>query len=654
MPEIVNIREEIARLDALGVLKPLLADKSTGGNILWATDAYAERGTRYAPDAEITQDLITGDENAGIIQTRAQKAAEQQSARTRRRAEVYTPLWVCRAMCDNLDAVWFRRKDGFNRVDPATGRVRFPKNRTWTAYVKSTRMEITCGEGPFLTSRYDAPTGTTVPVRERVGLLDRKLRAVSENADTETDWLKWAARAFQSCYGYEFQGDSLLIARVNALMTFAEHFSERWGRFPEADKCKAIADIIAWNLWQMDGLTDAAPYRTLEKYPQMVISGWTVSQVFMPDAPKRCHIYDWRRKRETEYSSLKEKGADAMKFDFIIGNPPYQDETLGENKGFAPPIYHQFLNGCYEVSDRVELIHPARFLFNAGSTPKAWNQKMLKDPHLKVMYYEQDASKLFSNTDIKGGVAITYHDTNKNFGAIGTFTSYEDLNCILRKVYSDSFQSFSKIVFSRTSYRLTDKMHSDHPEALGQLSNGHAYDMSTNIFERLPQIFFDEKPDDGFDYIRILGREGNARVYKFVRAEYVNQVANLYKYKIYLPKANGIGVLGEVLAPPILAEAAVGATETFLSIGAFETKNEAESALKYIKTKFARALLGILKTTQDITPQKWEYVPLQDFTPGSDIDWSKPIPEIDRQLYAKYDLDEKEIAFIESHVKAME
>lgn len=224
----------------------------------------------------------------------------------------------------------------------------------------------------------------------------------------------------------------------------------------------------------------------------------------------------------------------------------------------------------------------------------------------------------------------------------------------MRKVYGDSFQSFSKIVFSRTAYRLTDKMHNDHPEALGQLSNGHAYDMSTNIFERLPQIFFDEKPDDGLDYIRILGRERNARVYKFVRAEYVNQVANLYKYKIYLPKANGIGVLGEVLAPPILAEAAVGATETFLSIGAFDTKNEAESALKYIKTKFARALLGILKTTQDITPQKWEYVPLQDFTPDSDIDWSKSVSEIDRQLYAKYNLDEKEITFIESHVKAME
>ena len=342
-----------------------------------------------------------------------------------------------------------------------------------------------------------------------------------------------------------------------------------------------------------------------------------------------------------------------MKFDYIIGNPPYQEETLGDNKGYAPPIYHKFLENAYEVGNVVEMIHPARFLFNAGSTPKQWNQQMLEDPHLKVLWYEQDSSKVFQNTDIKGGVAVTYHDNDCEFEAIGTFTSYPELNIILHKVCDGTFESFSKIVVSRTAYRMTDIMHKEHPEALSQLSKGHPYDMSTNIFERLPQIFFDEKPNDDNKYIRILGRTGNERIFKYVRADYVNEVINLYKYKIFLPKANGIGALGEVLSTPVLSEPGIGATETFLSIGAFDTQKEAENALKYIKTKFARIMLGVLKTTQDITPQKWANVPLQDFTPYSDIDWSISIREIDAQLYKKYGLTDEEIQFIESHVKEM-
>lgn len=344
-----------------------------------------------------------------------------------------------------------------------------------------------------------------------------------------------------------------------------------------------------------------------------------------------------------------------MKFDFIIGNPPYQDETLGDNKGFAPPIYNKFLENAYEIADAVEMIHPARFLFNAGSTPKEWNRRMLSDEHLKVLYYEQDSSKVFANTDIKGGVAITYHDKNKDFGAIEIFTAYAELNDILKKVlHSTDFEKFSEIVVTRTAYRLTDIMHEDHPEAIKQLSDGHAHDMSTNIFERLPQIFYDEKPQDIFSYIQILGRENGQRVYKYVREDYVNKVCNLDKYKIFLPKANGIGLLGEVLSAPLIAGPKIGATETFLSIGSFDTQKEVECALKYIKTKFARVLLGTLKTTQDITPDKWKNVPLQDFTVSSDIDWSKSVHEIDAQLYEKYGLDEQEIDFIESHVKEME
>lgn len=344
-----------------------------------------------------------------------------------------------------------------------------------------------------------------------------------------------------------------------------------------------------------------------------------------------------------------------MKFDFCIGNPPYQEEAVGEQKTFAAPVYNKFMDAAYQVADKVELIHPARFLFNAGSTPKAWNERMLNDEHFKILHYEDNASKIFPNTDIKGGVAISYRDNKYNFGAIEVFTKYVELNDILRKVteYND-FDSMSNIVVTRTAYRLTDTMHKDHPEAITQLSKGHAYDMSTNIFERLPQIFYDKEPDERYNYIKILGRENNMRVYKFIRRDYVNKVVNLDKFKIFIPKANGIGNFGEIIASPIIGRPGVGATETFLSIGIFDTEYEVEVTLKYIKTKFARTMLGVLKTTQDVTPDKWKYVPLQDFTSSSDIDWSQSIANIDKQLYKKYNLSDEEINFIENNVKEME
>lgn len=252
-----------------------------------------------------------------------------------------------------------------------------------------------------------------------------------------------------------------------------------------------------------------------------------------------------------------------MKFDFIIGNPPYQIETQRNSK-LKLPIYHKFLESSYKISDKVELIHPARFLFNAGATPKKWNQKMLNDPHLKVIYFEKNSKSIFQGTDIRGGVAITYHDSNKNFEAIGTFTVYPELNDILQKIHQyPGFEHLSSIAVTNCAYHFTEKMHRDHPKAISQLSAGHANDLVSNVFNRLPQIFFDINPKDGKDYIQILGRIGNERVYKYVKSDYINKVRNLYKYKVYIPKANGKGVLGEILSPPVLAGPGIGSTETF-------------------------------------------------------------------------------------------
>ena len=642
---VINIQDDILKLHALGLLDSLLVDQTTSKHILWASDAYIERGQAYEKEWEITSALITGD-NSDVIKTRARKSMEQQTERTRKHGEVFTPVWVCKKMNDHIDEVWFRRKTGFSKTNE-NGHVFFPKGKTWQQYADNRRMEITCGEAPYLVSRYNPETGEMVPIPQRIGILDRKLRVVSENTTTEEEWFTWAIRALQATYGYEFQGDSLLIGRVNVLMTFEEYLSDRWDRKPTAEEYRTIIRIITWNVWQMDGLKGLVPYAG-EEDEQLSLFDTE------PNGPSECRIYNWRQRYSFSYLSMK--GDARMKFKFLVGNPPYQDEiSEGGNKTYATPIYDKFMDAVYEISDRVELIHPARFLFNAGSTPKQWNRKMLSDPNFTVLFYEANSSSVFANTEIKGGVAITYHDKTKEFGAIGTFTPYNELNSIIKKVrpLMDN-HTLSEIVVNSYSYHFTDSLHKDYPDVEGALSKGHAFDLKSNVLEKIPQVFSEEKPADGFEYVSIYGRVNGARVFRFIRSEYINNVVNLYKWKVFLPAASGNGGLGEEIASPIVMGPGIGSTETFCSIGSFDTEPEAQNALKYIKGKFFRALLSVLKVTQHITPEKFSYVPLQDFTSASDIDWTKSIPEIDQQLYAKYGLSEEEIAFIESHVKEME
>lgn len=346
-------------------------------------------------------------------------------------------------------------------------------------------------------------------------------------------------------------------------------------------------------------------------------------------------------------------GGTMMKFDAVVGNPPYQDVTTGDSTQ-APPVYHLFLDSAYRLADNVCLISPARFLFNAGATPSAWNKKMLSDNHLKVLSFEQNSSKVFPGTDIKGGVAVTYRNAKSDFGSIGVYTSFNELSSILKKVESISEHSISEIIYGQNAYQFTQTLHDENPTAKSNMSKGHERDVITNAFETLSYVFYDEKPNDNEPYIQISGRLGNVRRNKFIKSSYIKSHENLDKWKVFIPKANGTGSLGEVLSTPLIAEPLVGHTQTYVSIGKFDTKGEANACMKYIKSKFARAMLGILKITQDNPAPKWKCVPLQDFTSDSDIDWSKSVPEIDQQLYKKYGLSQEEINFIETKVKPME
>lgn len=338
-----------------------------------------------------------------------------------------------------------------------------------------------------------------------------------------------------------------------------------------------------------------------------------------------------------------------MKFDFVIGNPPYQETK--ENT-FDKPVYNEFIDGAYSISNIVEVITPARFLFDNGNTPKEWNRKMLNNEHLKVLQYEANSKNIFNNTDIKGGIAITIYNKNINYGAIKAFTVFPELNSILSKVNLSNGASLSDIIYQPNRFKL-DILYSDYPEFSSLISSdGKERRLTSSCFSKL-NCFTDIKVND--DDIKIIGLMGNKRVWKYLPIKYIEiSHPNLKKYKVIVPANNGSGAIGEVLSTPLIGTPLIGYTQTFIGIGSFDTEDEAQNAMKYIKSKFCRAMLGILKITQNGKKEVWKYVPLQNFTNDSDIDWSTSIKNIDKQLYKKYGLSQEEIDFIESKVQAME
>lgn len=340
------------------------------------------------------------------------------------------------------------------------------------------------------------------------------------------------------------------------------------------------------------------------------------------------------------------------KFDVVIGNPPYQEEAQGEGTRDTP-VYHLFMAAAYEVGRKAVLITPARFLFNAGLTPKAWNKKMLADEHLSVPVYVPNSDMLFPGTGIEGGIAVTYRDEDKTNEPIGTFAKHPEFKGVLHKLSESGAKSLVGAgITSSRSYRYTDTLYKDHPHALALRPEGNTALVNTNAFEQFSFLYHEDKPSDGDSYTRVLGLIRNKRVSRWIRTDYITGPEALYANKVAIPAANGSQDLGGI-GKPLILEPNVAVTQSFITIGTFAEQSEAEACLKYVKSKFARTMLGVLKITQHNPAKVWKYVPLQDFTNASDIDWSKPIPEIDQQLYSKYKLDADEIAFIELHIKPM-
>lgn len=299
--ELVELSEDVFEI--------LLKDRTTENNICWGTELYMEKGGEFYPQEPITKALVTG-KNTNVIKPRIAKALEEQTKRTKDKAEVFTPSWVCNEQNNLIDEAWFGKKNVFNIANNQTWeatkeRITFPNNKDWTKYVDERRLEITCGEAPYLVSRYDTVTGKEIPIEQRIGLLDRKLRVVNENTVSEEDWYKWVKRAYESTYGYEYQGDSLLIARENLLYTFIEYMEYRFSHIPTEIQLKEIAKIISWNLWQMDGITMTVPYSERPKNNQQLTIFDIFDEVELSDTEQiPCKIKDWRARKIIEFKSM--------------------------------------------------------------------------------------------------------------------------------------------------------------------------------------------------------------------------------------------------------------------------------------------------------------------------------------------------------------
>lgn len=322
MPEkpIVDIQENDILANYPDVLEILLCDRTTNKNIFWATNDYEHKGIGYKYNSEIAVTAITG-RNGRVIKPRVLKSKEKQTNRSKDMAEVFTPSWICNAQNNLVDEAWFGRKDVFNIEDSANktwkaveNNIEFSEEKTWQDYVRDTRLEITCGEAPYIVSRYDTTTGMFIPLAERIGLLDRKLRVVGENIDDKEEWIEWATIAYKNIYAYEWQGDNLLLARESMLITFIEYYQSKFGEDPTIDCIKDIAYIISWNVWQMDGLKCVVPNSCQnEAKINLTLFGKEVEKEVCEGCRKNdiqkhngmyCKIMDWDINKSIKFVSL--------------------------------------------------------------------------------------------------------------------------------------------------------------------------------------------------------------------------------------------------------------------------------------------------------------------------------------------------------------
>ena len=638
--------EELIKLDAYpirGLVGRLLQDKTTRKNILFASDSYAGYGAGYRDDSQMTEGVLLGFDSCDI-QPRVYKAAAEQTERTRKRAEVFTPAWIVNQMNNHCDAEWFGRADVFNHQEGqvwtvSTEPVTFPEGKDWKQYVDSRRLEITCGEAPYIVSRYDTSTGEIIPIERRIGILDRKLRIVNENAADEAEWFKWAFRAFQSVYGYEYQGDNLLIARMNLLYTLADYIEAKWHRQATQKELEKFLNVICWNLWQMDGLNDTPPYG-IPSDEVVQMSLFDDEEETADDEIVYCKIYDWRKDISKLFKSLKKRGK-GMKFDYVIGNPPYQEDTGGGSAANvaakqARPVYNLFVDQAKTMQPHyISMIMPARW-YAGGIGLNDFRNEMLNDPHLIRLTDFVNSKDCFSTVDIAGGICYFLWDRDKeevcevtNVSGLERHTMRRNLN-EFGEIFIRSNESLSIIhkVLSRSEHFLTDRVQPIDAFGFPSAARG------------------EKEPFDGC--ISLIHSQGTG----YIKRSDVKKNAELIdKYKatisILVPCNGEVGIdpskgYKAITTPRIEVPGEVN-TFSYLVLGAFDTEAEIKNYKQYLMCKFTRFMLRLTYSSMHIARANFVFVPDQDFTE----EWT------DEKLYKKYELTEDEVGIIETTMRPM-
>ena len=666
----VDILENDVREKYPHILEILLLDHSTKKNIIWATDNYKHLGKDYDYNSQILPNLITG-VNGEIIMPRASKNKLIQQSRVRDMAEVFTPSWICNAQNNLIDNAWFGYENVFNiEMTNSNGsniwqtkadKIVFPKDKTWQDYIKETRLEITCGEAPYLASRYDTTTGVFIPVENRIGLLDRKMRIINENVETIEDWLEATELAFKNIYAYEWHGDSLLLAREALLFTFIENHVFKFDKEPTISSIKKIANIISWNAWQMDGLKGVVPNSCSEVIQEIPVLFEETKTIKTPcegcvknNIKKHngiyCIIMDWVKTDKIKI------GYTFMKFDAIVGNPPYQKNisSSSNNASLSKQLFPDFVKISISLkADYLSLITPSRW-FTGVAQDKSFIKlrKFIKENNhiVKIVNYPNSGS-IFPNVSISGGVNYFLYSPKHN-GNVEFAEFYNEKNNITtnRPLFEEGLDI---ILNSSKNYKIIQKVKKDNFISMTTITKGRD---AFGIVGKDANDVSETNKQKGFYELRCRYEEIRYVDKKFITKNI--DIAN--KWKIFISKGNGgAGLLTDnnevaILGKPYIGKPFSACTDSLIPIGCFDSEFEANALISYIKSKFLRYVVGLLKVSQAVSQNVYQFVPLQNFTPKSDIDWTKSIANIDQQLYKKYKLTKDEIEIIESKLKVME
>lgn len=640
----------LAELDK-NILLILLKDRSTGKNILWATDDYNDLGIGFAADDEITLPAITG-AHGNLIKPRALKSKEEQGARTRNMAEVFTPLWICNKQNNLADNAWFGRENVFNTENgtdwqATEGKIAFPSEKGadgWIAYIASKRLEITCGEAPYLASRYDTMTGEIVPLEKRIGLLDRKLRVINERTRNLKDrerakkrWLELATLAVRSTYGFEWAGDNILLARENLLFTVADYYAAKFGDALDMEMLEHFAEIISWNIWQMDGLKAVVPNscHDYKKERQAVSPNLFLAKDFSARTLKRsvspcdvdederqkcqgclkdnielhngvyCRIKNWSTGKVLQFKDMLDgEGSEGVmskdfKFDVVIGNPPYQVSDGGNGKS-AKPVYHFFVNEIRELSpDLISMIIPSRW-FAGGKGLDDFRSSMLKDKRIETLVDYENFKDVFPGVDLAGGACFFLW--KKKFNGECTVVNATQTTNVKMQRYLDEFDILVRSNKSLEILRKVMEWNKSGKNLSSVVSSRKPFGLPTNyspLNSGVPCWF-----------IQRIGR-------KFADCNDVDDsMGYLDKWKLLAPKAPIAGQTD--FTKPVgfyyegntkIAKPGECCTESFIILGAFNTEKEVLSYRSYIFTKLVRFLLLQTVVSQDVTKKNFVFVP---------------------------------------------